>query len=68
MKKDITHTIPILTKYFHAVSLTETKDIFNSSAGSVIIKPDADTAPYDVIIRFIKPQTNGLIKPDERSF
>ena len=60
--------IPIYTNYFHAVSLSETTDIFNTSVDSFPLTPRPDYESYDVVDKLIKPLTNkpvnAVLKPD----
>ena len=64
----IDETIPIYANYFHAVSLSETTDIFKTSVDSFDLTPRSNYASYDVVHEIIKPLTNkpvnAVLKPE----
>ncbi len=64
----VRETIPIYTNYFHAVSLSETTDIFKTSVDSFDLTPRPDYESYDVVDKIIKPlknkPVNAVLKPD----
>jgi hypothetical protein len=55
----INENVPIFTEYFHALTLTEPTDIFNTGTSSFMLEPRTDYEPYDVIDKLIKPLINA---------
>src|SRR5262249_19972207 len=63
MELPIDDSIPIYTDYFHAVSLSETTDIFNTGTSSFALTPRSDYESYDVVTKIIKPLTDhGVLR------
>jgi hypothetical protein len=60
----IDETIPIYTDYFHAVSLSETTDIFKTGTNGFDLTPRPRYDPYDVVGTIISPLKNKVLKPD----
>lgn len=59
----IDETIPIYTNYFHAVSLSETTDIFKTSVESFELTPYSGYKPYDVVAQILRPLENKPVNP-----
>ncbi len=53
----INENVPIFTEYFHALTLTEPTDIFDTGTSDFSLEPRTDYDSYDVIDKLIKPLT-----------
>lgn len=61
----INDAIPIFTNYFHALSLTGTKNVFTSNAGSADIVPRPNYRSFDLVDQLINPlKSKGILKTD----
>jgi hypothetical protein len=62
-KFHINELIPVFTEYFHALSLTETIDVFSTSINNFTLEPEPNYESYDIVDKIIKPLTNKPVKP-----